>query len=147
MSLQGRIKEDLMGALKSKNPEKSSVLRMLQAAIKNREIELNRAEMSDEYMLEVIAKEAKRRREAAVEYRKGGRQDLAEKEEREFGILSGYLPEQISDEELEKTVREEIALLNAGKDDFGKIMGSLSKKLKGKAEGGRIRAFVEKELK
>lgn len=146
--LQEQIKKDLIEALKSKNSQKSSTLRMLQAAIKNKEIDLNRAEMTDEIILEVIGKEAKRRKEAISEFEKGGRPELAESEKKELEILSAYLPEQSSDEEIENIVKKIIGDTGAsGKDDFGKVMGAAAKELKGKADGSRIRVVVEKLLK
>lgn len=147
MALQDTIKKDLIEALKNKDSEKCSVLRMLQAAIKNKEIDLNRVEMTDEIILDVIAKEAKRRKESIFEYEKGGRPELAENEKKEFEILARYLPEQASDDEIASVVKKVIENLGAqDKDDFGKVMGAAAKEMKGKADGNRVREIVEKLL-
>jgi len=143
MAILQTIKQDLIDAMKSKDTGKSSTLRMLQAAIKNKEIDMNRQEMSDEIILEVIAKQAKQRKEAIAEYEKGGRLELAEKEKQELAILERYLPEQISDEEITSVVKTIIDDTKAEKSDFGKVMGIAAKQLKGKADGGRIRGIVE----
>jgi len=146
MKILVEIKQDLIEAMKSKDSEKSSTLRMLQAAIKNKEIDMNRQEMSDEIILEVITKQAKQRREAIAEYEKGGRAELAEKEKQELSVLEKYLPAQISDEEITIAVKAVIDEMSAQKSDFGKVMGTVAKQLKGKADGGRIREIVENLL-
>ena len=146
MQITQTIKQDLMEAMRNKDSEKSSTLRMLQAAIKNKEIDMNRQEMSDEIVLEVITKQAKQRREAISEYEKGGRAELAEKEKQELNVLEKYLPAQISDEEISTAVKAVINEMSAQKSDFGKVMGIVAKQLKGKADGGRIRSVVESLL-
>ncbi|TRZ77828.1 GatB/YqeY domain-containing protein [bacterium] len=143
MNILEQIKQDLISAMKSKDTEKVATLRMLQAAIKNKEIDMNRQEMSEEVILEVISKQAKQRKEAIAEYEKGGRTELAEKEKQELDILEKYLPAQISDDEIITVVKTIIADLHAEKSDFGKVMGMAAKQLKGKADGGRIRGIVE----
>ncbi len=143
MDILETIKRDLIEAMKNKNTEKSSTLRMLQAAIKNKEIDMKRQEMSDDIILEVIAKQAKQRKEAIAEYEKGGRKDLAKKEEKELNVLEKYLPEQISDEEITSVVKTIVEEMSAQKGDFGKVMGIAAKQLKGKADGNRIRKIVE----
>ncbi len=146
MDIIQTIKQDLIGAMKSKDTEKVATLRMLQSAIKNKEIDMNRQEMSDEVIIEVIAKQAKQRKEAINEYEKGGRAELAEKEKGELVVLEKYLPAQISDEEITTVVKTVIEEMSAEKGDFGKVMGTVAKQLKGKADGGRIREIVESLL-
>jgi len=147
MSLKDQIKKDLIDALRNKDSEKSSVLRMLQSAIRNKEIDLRIDQISDEDALKVVAKEAKKRKESIESFAKGGRADLAEKEKKEFKLLEKYLPQQISDEEIEKYVTDVISQMSATKSDFGKVMGAAVKKIEGKADGTRIRSIVEKLLK
>lgn len=147
MKLEEKIKSSLLEAAKSKDSLKVSVLRMLQSAIKNKAIDMRGKEMTDEIVLEVIAKQAKQRKEAIEEYTKGGRPELADAEKKELGILEDYLPKQLSDEEIDKEARSVIDELGAKKEDFGKVMGIIAGKLKGKADGTRIRSLVEKLLK
>jgi len=147
MNLQEKIKKDLLEAAKNKDSEKVSVLRMLQSSIKNKEIDLMGEEMTDEIVLDVIAKQAKQRKESIAGFEKGGRLDLAEGEKKELAILEVYLPEQASDKEIEDVVKDIIDEMGgASKEDFGKVMGASVKKLKGKAEGNRIKTIVERML-
>lgn len=136
----------------SKSAEVVSVLRMLVAAMHNKEITLRKkgeAELTDEQVIETIASELKKRRDSIEAYLAGGRQDLADKETSEIKILEKYLPEQMSDEELEKVVREVVA---SGADNlpaqagFGKVMGQVMARVKGKADGGKVGEIVKKIL-
>lgn len=146
MNLLEQIKKDLIEATKNKETEKVSVLRLLLSAIKNREIDLRGADLSDEIILEVLAKQAKQRKDSVAEFEKGRRPELAQAEKNELDIIERYLPEQISDEEIENVVKKTIDELEAVKSDFGKVMGSAVGKMKGRAEGSRIKAAVEKLL-
>lgn len=141
-----QINQDLVSAMKGKNAEATSVLRMLIAAIRNKEITIRKdgaAKLSDEQVLEVIGSEVKKRRDSIAAYTAGGRQELADKENSEIKILEKYLPEQMSDSELEKVVQEIIA---SGAIEFGKIMGQAMAKVKGKADGGKVGEIVKKLL-
>lgn len=141
-----QINQDLKQAMLNKEAELTSVLRMLISAIRNKEITLRKdgkAELSDEQVLEVISSEVKKRRDSVEAYISGGRQELADKENAEIKILEKYLPEQMSDEELEKVVKEVIA---GGDENFGKVMGQVMAKVKGKADGGKVGEIVKKLL-
>jgi hypothetical protein len=141
-----QINQDLKQAMLKKEVEILSTLRMLIAAIRNKEITLRKdgeAELSDEQVLEVISSEVKKRRDSIEAYISGGRQELADKENSEIKILEKYLPEQMSDEELEKVVKEVIA---TGADNFGKVMGQVMSRVKGKADGGKVGEMVKKLL-
>jgi uncharacterized protein len=141
-----QINQDLKEAMKSKEADLTSVLRMLISAIRNKEITLRKdgqAELSDEQVLEVISSEVKKRRDSIEAYISGGRQELADKENSEIKILEKYLPEQMSDEELEKVVKE---VIGAGDENFGKVMGQVMAKVKGKADGGKVGEMVKKLL-
>ncbi|MFA5359755.1 MAG: GatB/YqeY domain-containing protein [Patescibacteria group bacterium] len=141
-----QINQDLKEAMKSKEADLTSVLRMLISAIRNKEITLRKdgeAELSEEQVLEVISSEVKKRRDSIEAYISGGRQELADKESSEIKILEKYLPEQMSDEELEKVVKEVIA---GGDENFGKVMGQVMAKVKGKADGGKVGEMVKKLL-
>lgn len=141
-----QINQNLKEAMKSKDAETLSVLRMLIAAARNKEITLRKdgqAELSDEQIIEVVASEIKKRRDSAEAYHNGGRPELADKENSEIKILEKYLPEQLSDEELEKIVQEVVA---SGADNFGKVMGQVMARAKGKADGNKVGEIVKKLL-
>ena len=146
-TLKEVITHDLKGAMKGKESETVSVLRMLLSAIKTKEIALRKGEevsLNDEQVIEVIRSEIKKRNDSVSAYEQGGRQDLANKEKNEIKILEKYLPPSLSDEEIEKIVREEIGSLE--EKDFGRAMGKVMARLKGKAEGGKISEIVKKVL-
>lgn len=141
-----KINSDLRQSMMAKNAEETSVLRMLIAALRNQEITLRqggRAELSDEQILEVIGAEVKKRRDSVVAYGQGGRLDLANREESEIKILEKYLPEQLTDEELKKIIQE---IMAAGADNFGKIMGQVMARAKGRVDGAKAREMVKKML-
>ena len=139
-----QINQDLVRAMKSKDAEIMSVLRMLIAAVRNKEIALRKdgkAELSDEQIIEVVMSEIKKRRDSVEAYTVGNRQELADKESAEIKILEKYLPAQILDSELEKIVQEIVA---SGASDFGRIMGQTMAKVKGRADGGKAGEIVKK---
>jgi len=147
MSLRDLIPQDLKNALKNKNSLELMVLRMLQAAIKNREIENNKKELSDEEVIGVIGTEIKKRREAAKEYEKVGRPDAAETEMTEADILMKYMPEQMVEEEIRSKVTEAIEEARAESlRDMGKVMKVVMPKVKGKADGALVNKIAKEEL-
>lgn len=150
LNLKEKINSDLKQAMKEKKQEILLVLRMLLTALKEKEISLRRGEeinLTEEQIIEVIASEAKKRKDSAAVYEQGGRADLARKEKEEISILEKYLPLQLSDEELEKIVKEEIISFGeADLKDMGKIIGRIMPRVKGKADGGRVSEMVKKIL-
>ncbi|HYA12666.1 MAG TPA: GatB/YqeY domain-containing protein [Thermodesulfovibrionales bacterium] len=135
MSLQQRLDDDLKVAIKSSDNLKTSAIRMVKAAIKNKQIE-KRSELSDEEIISVISTLSKQRRESIELFSKGGREDLAEKEKKELLILQSYLPSQLSLEELDRLIIEAIKEASAeGVKDMGKVMRILMPRLKGAADG------------
>jgi len=141
-----QINQDLKTAMKSKDAFSLSVLRMLIAAARNKEITLRengKAELTDEQIAEVVASEIKKHRDSVEAFVQGHRPELAEKESAEIKVLEKYLPAQLSDEELEKIVKEIIA---AGATDFGRVMGQTMAKAKGKADGKKVGEIVKKLL-
>lgn len=144
-SLRAKIQADLNEALKAKEETRVSALRMLKAAIMKFEVAgAQKKEASDEETLQVIGKEVKQRKESIEAFRKGNREDLASKEEAEMKVLQAYLPEQMSEEELKKIIQEAIAQVGAqGKGDFGKVMGALMPRVKGRAEGNLVSSLVK----
>jgi len=149
MTLKERIKNDTIDGLKKGDKEKALTLRMLQAAIKNKEIDLKKREegLSDEETLGVISSEAKKRRDAIEAYQKGNRKDLVQKEQAELAILQVYLPLPLTDEEITGEVVKVIEETGAATPaDIGKVMNSVMKRLKGKADGANVSAIVKKML-
>lgn len=140
--LQTKIGDDLRAALKQGEGEKVSVLRLLQAALKNVEIEKGKrgAGLSNEETITVIQKETKKRHDAADLYQAGARPELAYKEESEAAILKEYLPEQLSEEEICALVAD---VLRSGETNTGKIMGLVMLQIKGRADGTTVRKIVE----
>lgn len=149
MSLKQKINQDLLLAMKAGDNLKRDVLRMLDAMIKNTEIEKLKKEegLSDNEVQEVIARAVKQRKEAAAQYTAGNRPELAEKENKEIEILLEYLPKQMSEEEVRKVVEEIIAKVGAtSKAEIGKVMGPVMGKLKGLADGNLVKKIVEEKL-
>lgn len=149
MTLKEKISADFKQAFKDKDSDKKSVLSMVQSEIKNKEIELGKKEqgLSEEEVIAVIGRAVKQRKDSIEQYRSGGREDLAEQEQKEIDILMRYLPEQISDEQIETVVKEVIATTGAStKADIGKVMGMAMAKLKGQADGNKVREIAEKLL-
>lgn len=146
MSLISDINLELISAMKAREEAKVSTLRMLLSAAKNRQIELGH-ELTDEEVQEVIGKSAKQRRESIDAYRKGGREDLVKNEEAELAYLGKYLPEQMSEEEVEKVVVAAIETLGeVGNADMGKVIGEAMKTLKGKTDGAVVSRIVRLRL-
>lgn len=151
MILREKIKQDLNEAAKKKEELTLSVLRLLSAAILNKEKEkryksgkAKDVPLTDEEIIDVISSEAKKRKEAAELYEKGGRPELAEKEKREMEILRKYLPEQLSEEEIKKLAKEAVAETGAKEiKDMGKVMGVLMSQVKGRADGNLVLKFVK----
>ena len=143
--LTGAIRDNLKTALKERDAFRASVLRMALAAVSNKEIQLLKkgVGLSDEEVREVIRAEVKKRKDAAAEFSKGGREDLVVKETKEAELLSAYLPPEMSDEEIARIVKEGIREAGAtSKADFGKVMKTVMPVLKGKASGDRISAIL-----
>jgi len=164
MSFKERIQEDLVRSLKEKDELKASVFRLLLASLLNREKEkrykayqtktdiaekelVEKSQLTDEEIVEVVSSEIKKRKEAALGFEKGKRQDLANKEKKELEILKEYLPEQMSEEEIRNLVKEIIEKVGAKtQKDMGKVMSQLMPIIKGKADGGLVSNIVKELL-
>ncbi|MEK7167966.1 MAG: GatB/YqeY domain-containing protein [Patescibacteria group bacterium] len=150
MTLQEKIEGDFLEAYKSKNEAGTSVLRMLKAALVNKKIEKKMAKedfLPDEETLSVIKAEVKKRQDSIESYRQGNRSDLADKEEGEIKILTGYLPEQLSNDQVLALVMEAVSEAGAkGPSDFGKVMAAVMKKTKGQADGQSVSSLVKEIL-
>lgn len=146
MNISERIDNDLKAAMKSKDELRLSVLRMLKSDIRYKQIAV-RHELSDDEVIAVLAAAAKSRKDAEEEYRRGGRQDLADKEVAELEIIQGYLPEQLSTEELRSLVDKAIAQANAASiKDLGLVMKVLMPEVRGRADGKVVNAAVRTRL-
>ncbi|TRV75184.1 GatB/YqeY domain-containing protein [Streptomyces sp. 130] len=150
-TLKSKLKEDLTTAMKARDELTSSTLRLTLTAITKEEVGGKTArELSDDEVQKVIAKEAKKRREAADAFAKGGRAEQAEREKKEGEILEAYLPQQLSDEELTAIVASAVDEAKAAGAEGPRAMGAVMKivnpKVAGRAEGGRVAATVKKLL-
>jgi len=147
--LKNKIREDLKDSMKKGEATRTSTIKMVIAAIANKEIELGKKEegLSDEETLGVIRSEAKKRKDSMEEFQKAGRPELVEQEKNELTILETYLPPEIADEEILAVVKKGITDSGAnGSADFGKAMKVIAPLLKGKASGNRIADILRKEL-
>jgi uncharacterized protein YqeY len=146
MSLKDRLLEDMKSAMKEKDLIKKNTVQMTRAAILQVEKD-NKVTLDDEGVIEILAKEVKKRKDVLPEYEKSGRQDLIDDLNREVEVLMGYLPEQLSEEELEqmiKTVIEEVGA--SAMKDMGKVMAAIMPKTKGRADGKMINLITKKYL-
>ena len=143
-----KIKNDLTAALKKEDKARASALRFLLADIQNKEIELKkRGKLSDEEVVAVIRRQVKQHQESIEAYQKGKREDLVKKEKDELAILKKYLPQAMPPQELEKIVKETIEATGASSpQDFGKVMGAVMAKVKGRADGKAVSEVVKKLL-
>lgn len=138
--------QDMKTAMKAHETARLSTLRLLLAAIKQREVD-DRVEATDELVTGVISKLIKQRHDSVKQYHDAGRDDLAQKEQFEIDALSVYLPKQMSDEEIEAVVKDAIAQTGAvGMAGMGKVMGVVKAKCTGKADMGRVSAIVKAQL-
>ncbi len=147
--LKNKVREDLKDSMKKGEATRTSTIKMIIAAIANKEIELGKKDegLSDEETLGVIRSEAKKRKDSMEEFQKAGRPELVEQEKSELMILEAYLPPEISDEEILTVVKKGITDSQAsGQADFGKAMKIIAPLLKEKASGNRIADILRKEL-
>jgi uncharacterized protein YqeY len=146
VSLIQQLDQDMKTAMKQKDKEKLSTIRMVRAAIKKLEID-KRHELSEEEVLEVLVREIKQRKDSFNEYEKAGRNDLSQKEKLEIEILSNYLPAQLNEEELHQIVVDAIALSGAtSKKEMGKVMGAVLPLVKGRADSKLVNQLVQQLL-
>ena len=145
-SLKDRIKNDIKEAMKAKDVFRRDALRMLSSAMKQIEVD-ERRDLSDEDIIKILQKQIKQREEVAIQYKEADRMDLYETETKEAALFKEYLPKQLSDEELEVTIRKIVESVGAtSMKDMGKVMGMASKELAGKADGKAISTAVKQLL-
>ncbi|OGE16831.1 glutamyl-tRNA amidotransferase [Candidatus Daviesbacteria bacterium RIFCSPHIGHO2_01_FULL_36_37] len=146
MSMETKIKEDLKQAQLNRDEIRLSTLRLLLSEINNSKIQKG-SDLTDDEITSVVQKEAKKRRESVESFKKGGREDLAQKEESELKILEAYMPAGLSNEELTKLVEDSINELGANSlADMGKVMSSVMAKVAGRADGSIVSSLVKEKL-
>ncbi|HEX5693603.1 MAG TPA: GatB/YqeY domain-containing protein [Arenimonas sp.] len=146
MSLKTQLTEDMKAAMKSGDKERLAVIRLILAAIKQKEVD-ERVEMTDPLVLAVLEKMVKQRKDSISQYEAAGREDLAAVERYELGVLEAYLPEKMSEAEIQAAVDAAKAETNAsGPADMGKLMAALKPRLAGKADMGLVSQLVKKSL-
>lgn len=146
MSLKERITEDMKAAMRAKESERLGTIRMILAAIKQREVD-ERITLDDAQILGVLEKMIKTRKESLDQFQKGGRADLADKESREIALLQAYLPAQLSPAELDKLIADAIAQTGAASiKDMGKVMGVVKQQAAGRADMGAVSAAIKAKL-
>ncbi|MGL4796470.1 MAG: GatB/YqeY domain-containing protein [Paraclostridium sp.] len=146
MSLKAKLQEDLKLSMKNKDTVKKSVVTLIRASIKQYEVD-TRTELDDDGIMDIIAKQLKQRRDVIPEFVKASRDDLVKETEAEIEVLKEYLPQQLSEEELDVIVKETISEVGAtSMKDMGKIMAAIKPKTKGRADGKMINELVKKNL-
>ncbi|MEI6722476.1 MAG: GatB/YqeY domain-containing protein [Betaproteobacteria bacterium] len=146
MALKAQITEDMKAAMRAKETARLGTIRLLLSAMKQREVD-ERIELSDADVMGIIEKMIKQRRESIVQYEKGGRADLADAEKFEVGVLSGYLPQQMTEAEVASEIDAAMASTGAkAMPDMGKVMAILKPKLAGRADLAKVSAQVKARL-
>ncbi|HLQ83425.1 MAG TPA: GatB/YqeY domain-containing protein [Pseudogracilibacillus sp.] len=147
MSLSEKLTEDMKQAMKAKDRKKLSVIRMVRASLQNEAIKLGVDTLSEEDELTILSRELKQRKDSIEEFEKADRSDLVDNLNSEIEILEVYMPKQLTDEELDQLIDQTIEEVNAtSKRDFGKLMGALMPKVKGKADGSKVQQLVKEKL-
>jgi len=146
MSLKETLQQDMKAAMRAADKRRLSVIRLINAAIKQREVD-ERIELDDTQVTTVLDKMAKQRRESIDQYEKAGRKDLADQEYFELEVLKDYLPEPLSDSEIDSLIADAIAATGATSiKDMGKVMGQLKEKLAGRADMGAVSGRIKSRL-
>ncbi|MFC0270056.1 GatB/YqeY domain-containing protein [Metabacillus herbersteinensis] len=147
MSLLERLNQDMKQAMKNKEKDKLSVIRMVKASLQNEALKQRNNELSEELELTVLSRELKQRKDSLQEFKNADRIDLVDKTQAEINILNEYMPEQLSEEEVLQIVNEAIAEVNASsKAEMGKVMAAIMPKVKGKADGNLVNKLVQQQL-
>ena len=142
-SLRERLRDDLKAAMRARDAVRRDTIRLVEAAVKNAEIEKRSAELSDQDVLAILQRQVKQRQDSIEQYEQANRSDLADAERAEIAVIEAYLPQQMSREQIETAARAAIDQLGAtGPSDRGKVMGRLMSELRGKADGATVNAVV-----
>ncbi|MFZ3019631.1 MAG: GatB/YqeY domain-containing protein [Gallionella sp.] len=146
MSLKQQISDDMKAAMRAREAARLGAIRLLLAAMKQREVD-ERIELTDADVVAIIEKMMKQRRDSISQYEAAGRQDLADVEKFEMSVLQAYMPQQLSEAEINVAVAEAIAATGAaGPQDMGKVMGVLKAQLAGRADMGKVSALIKAQL-
>lgn len=146
MSLKDKLMEDMKSSMKNKDTLRKNTITMVRANIKQREVD-ERVELTDEDIIDIIAKQVKEKRDVIQDFEKGGREDLVEQTKKEIEILLEYLPKQLTEEEVEEIVKDTIKEVDAKSiKDIGLIMKSVMPKIKGRADGSMVNSIARKYL-
>ncbi|MFG5776712.1 GatB/YqeY domain-containing protein [Comamonas sp. J-3] len=146
MSLKAQITEDMKNAMRAKDTERLGTIRLLQAAMKQKEVD-ERVEIDDAMVIAIVDKMIKQRKDSIAAYEGANRQDLADIEKAEIAVIEGYLPQRMSAEEITAAVKDIVAKVGAtGPGDMGKVMGAVKTQLAGKADMGLVSAAVKAAL-
>lgn len=146
MNLLEKIESDLKKAMKASDTIRAETLKMLKSDLAYEKAKTGK-ELTEEQMLEVVNRSAKRRRDSIKEFQKGNRQDLVDNETKELSIVEEYLPKQMSEAEIDKHITDKIAALGSvSPKDIGRIMGEIMKELKGKADGSVVKSILSKKI-
>jgi len=146
MNLLEKIEVDLKNAMKTGDAIRAGTLKMLKSDIAYEKGKTGK-ELTEELVVEILNRSAKRRRDSIKEFQKGNRQDLVDKEKMELAIVEEYLPKQMNEEEIEKHISEKLASLGSvTQKDIGRVMGEIMKELKGKADGGVVKTILSKKI-
>ncbi|AUJ26227.1 GatB/YqeY domain-containing protein [Virgibacillus dokdonensis] len=147
MTLLETLNQDMKQAMKNKDKQTLSVIRMVKASIQNETIKLGKDSLSEDEEISILSREVKQRKDSLQEFKSASRDDLVQQVELELDILQTYMPKQFTDEELEAIVKLTIEEVNAtSKKDMGKVMSAIMPKVKGKADGSQINKLVQKQL-
>jgi|SRR5699024_2400562 len=147
MSLNKQLTDHMKQAMKEKDKTRLSVIRMLRAALQNEAINQGVDTLSEDDEVMILSRQVKQINESLTEFKSAGRDDLVEKSEQELAILEQYLPEQLTEEEIEEIVKKAIESTGAtSKKEFGKVMGAVMPQVKGKADGSQVQKLVQQLL-
>lgn len=146
LSLKKRIIDDMKSAMRAKNKERLMTIRLVLAVIKQQEVDTQEA-VDDQAVLAILDKQVKQRRDSIAQYDKAGRDDLADQERKEMVILQEYLPEQLTDSEIDALIQQALDTTGASAmSDMGKVMGFITPKAKGRADMGKISGLIKSRL-
>ena len=146
MTLKERVQDDMKAAMRARDAARLSAIRLLLAALKQKEVD-ERLQLADADVLAIIEKMLKQRRESIAQFEKAARQDLADQEKFEIGVLSAYLPQQMGEAEVAQAIAAAVSEAGAsGVKDMGKVMALLKPRLAGRADMGRVSALVKTKL-
>ena len=146
MSLKQRLMEDLKISMRNKDKTKKNAIILIKSAIKQQEVD-QRVELQDEDIIDIISKQLKQKRNSIEDFKKGNRKDLIELTNQEISILKTYMPNQLSEEELEDIIKKAIDETKAeSKKDIGKVMSKVMPQIKGRADGSKVNKIVMKYL-